>query len=368
MSCSLGLVAQITTSNRKPTSATNRSAAVKGTDDQSLSWRQLLASDSVTLGQVRNVFLGQRVVVSGASETLAGRHQLLDWRIANRAVTAIETDAQKQARYVVPDDLNRLPVDYSGKTAKVIAVQLNDLQEAKPRTNALGDVISDEATINPYLDLVVEFDDGTLAMATTYARSLTTLNLVELASAASSTGDQMKSGLPGFVGKTVYAIGYSRLYKPDTTLEEISKGDVFKQVDDVPLLQPLKILAAKYVESIGVVIEVEFPNGETALSLTSMLELNSPHDPERNETFFEKTVGDLLATIPSFLTPRDLDAIRGGKIYRGMKDIAVDYALGLPDKENDWGAGGKQLVYGGFLFVYLNQKGEVVDWQSLDNK
>ena len=73
----------------------------------------------------------------------------------------------------------------------------------------------------------------------------------------------MKSELPAIVGKTVYAVGFSQLYKPDTTLDEISKQNVLKRVSsaEVPLLEPLKITAARYVDSVGVVIEV---NSRTA--------------------------------------------------------------------------------------------------------
>jgi hypothetical protein len=42
--------------------------------------------------------------------------------------------------------------------------------------------------------------------------------------------------------------------------------------------------------------------------------------------------------------------------------------MGFPDKENDWGTGGKQLIYGKSFLVYVNRQETVVDWQSLDDK
>ena len=51
-----------------------------------------------------------------------------------------------------------------------------------------------------------------------------------------------------------------------------------------------------------------------------------------------------------------------------MKEEAVEYAMGIPDSENDWGSGGKQLIYGKSFLVYVNRQGTVVDWQSLDNQ
>ena len=40
-------------------------------------------------------------------------------------------------------------------------------------------------------------------------------------------------------------------------------------------------------------------------------------------------------------------------------------ALGFPTKENDWGRGGKQLIYSDTFFVYVNNDDKVEDWQSL---
>jgi hypothetical protein len=305
-----------------------------------------------------------------------GRSQFLEWQIAVKPLNTMkfaDPKVQKvfdQMPYVVPDDVTFLPASYSGKEAKVIAVQLHRSDESRPSTNALGDSISDDDRINPYFDLVVQFDDGTVAMTTQYPSTLAAGSEVELTSVANATAEQMRRELPGIVNKTVYAVGFSRLYRPDTSLDEITKQDAFKRISpaDVPLLEPLKIVAAKYVDSAGVVIKIKLPNGEEALSLTSMLELQTPPGAGVVQTFFERVIGSLLEEIPSSLTKKDLDAIRSGTIYRGMKEEAVEYTMGFPDKENDWGTGGKQLIYGKSFLVYVNRQETVVDWQSLDDK
>ena len=48
-----------------------------------------------------------------------------------------------------------------------------------------------------------------------------------------------------------------------------------------------------------------------------------------------------------------------------MSQIALDYGMGFPDKENDWGSGGKQYIYSDTFFVYVGNNGKVEDWQSL---
>lgn len=247
-------------------------------DEQPASWRQLPNSESATLGQVRSLFLCQSVIIGGALENLNDRRQLLEWRVvanpnARTAMACSGGPAVQKALgpvpRLVPDDLNGLPPSYSGKTARVIAVQLHNPEESGARTNALGEAISDDEMINPYFDLVVRFDDGTVAATTQYPETLTGGSALELASLENATAEQMKAELPAFVGRTVYAVGYSRLYLPDASLDELCEQDAFKRVSptEIPLLEPLKIVAAKYVESAGVVTEVELPNGRKALSL-----------------------------------------------------------------------------------------------------
>jgi hypothetical protein len=46
---------------------------------------------------------------------------------------------------------------------------------------------------------------------------------------------------------------------------------------------------------------------------------------------------------------------------------AVYYTIGFPEKENDWGRGGKQFIYfNNTLFVYIDGTEHVADWQSLE--
>lgn len=168
-----GLMAQVG-ATRKSTPP-NPTKISQSAEEPATSWRQILSSESATLGQVRGVFVGQSVVVGGALQELNGRSQLLEWRIAtNPLATAIRSanpDLQKAIEnmpFVVPDDLDGLSADYSGQTARVIAIQLHKREEAGTRTNALGDAIPDDEIINPYFDIVVKFDDGTIALTTQY--------------------------------------------------------------------------------------------------------------------------------------------------------------------------------------------------------
>ena len=64
------------------------------------------------------------------------------------------------------------------------------------------------------------------------------------------------------------------------------------------------------------------------------------------------------------LTERDIAAVKEGAILRGMSEKALSYSIGLASKENDWGGGGKQRIYGDRIYVYTKD-GKVTDWQKM---
>src|SRR5450759_5350314 len=117
----------------------------------------------------------------------------------------------------------------------------------------------------------------------------------------------MSKELPLLIGKKVYAVGYSKLYQPDTSLEELagvgSKG-VLKQLwrTDCPLLEPITILVAKYIDSTGVVFKLKLPNGKEALSFTHALYYR---EGDSDRPFLERVIGTLQMEIPKKLTQRD---------------------------------------------------------------
>lgn len=201
-------------------------------------------------------------------------------------------------------------------------------------------------------------------MTTAYPNTI--IDQFELAAAAGANVAQMSQQLPLLIGKNFYAVGYSKLYKPDTSLEGLTSPQrTLNELPtvDIPRLEPLKILAARYVDSAGIVFMLRLPNGHEAISFTPK---GSYLDADSSKPFFERVAGTLKTGIPKSLAQRDIDSIKRHTIYRGMKVSAVYLALGFPDKENDWGRGGKQLIFFDRLFVYLDHDNKVVDLQSLD--
>jgi hypothetical protein len=327
---------------------------------QTQDWRKQLASPDATLGTVRRIFQNQNVVVRGSSVADLRGSLLLHWTVAR----------QDGEWYVESNHgLDNLPTSYKGKTANVIAVQLNKSSRREQTRNAFGEIVSDDATVHPYFDLVVRFDDGALAMTTAFP--LTVTEKVEMASAAGALAEQMTKELPLLIGKNVYAVGFSKLYQPDTTLDELTgTSDILKRLSptSVPRLVPLPILAAKYVDGIGVVFKLKLPNGSDALAFTPRLyyQEGTPFGDQSDRTFSRRVSGNLLVEIPSDLSQKDIDDIKVGSVSKGMRRRTLYYVVGFPDKENNWGRGGKQLMYGNRLLFYLDENERVVDWQSVD--
>jgi len=340
-------------------------------------WRALFVdSDQISLGQVRSLFLNQDIVVGGTVEDLGQSSQLFEWRIATQSpalTKAAKSEVQKTprpARYVIPNALDALPVRYSGKTAKVIAIQLHNPEASGAGNNALGEAVSDDGVINPCFDLVAQFDDGTTAMTTQYPASLSTANIAELASVISAAVERMQRELPSIVGKFVFAAGFTQLYRPDSSVDDLSSQNAAKRLApvDIPLFEPFEIVAAKYVEPAGVVIEVELPNGDKALSLTTKTQLFSAPAKGADQSFLDQVIGLFLSEIPSELSKKEVAAIQNGSIYRGMREGAVEYVMGFPDKESKANDGSRQLTFRKSLLVYVSPEGTVEDWKFLDAK
>lgn len=312
---------------------------------------QTTAPQLQTLDSIRRLYLNQQVTIIGQGSIIGNKDVCLQWSLAMYGGSRYDAN-----------ELDFLPANYLGKSAKVIAIQPHDPKEAM-RVNAVGDTVSIDSIPNPYFDVIVQFDDGKLAMTSAYPR--TVWEQLRLATDEAKREQEMAKDLPLVVGRPLYAVGYSKLYKPDATLEQMTDSDATMNTLDVPLLEPLPIVAAKYIEPADeVVIEVRLPDGSQALSLTTSMDLGD--QPERLG-FLVKIAGTLITKIPATLTTREISSIRHGQIFKGMSKDAVEDCKGFPEQENYWEDGGTQLIFSnGSFYVYLDANDRVTDWQFLD--
>jgi hypothetical protein len=165
------------------------------------------SSTKPTLCQVWKEYLNKQVVVTGA---LFNDQFLLEWQ----SVT------QDGARFIPARSFQSLlPARYRGQTATVVAVQLNELK-IPTKANALGETIDEDNVVDPYFDLVVRFNDQSYGMLTTYSNmAKMSVSFADDQEALSNLVTKNQSSL---IGSTLFACGYSRLYQPDATLEEMT--------------------------------------------------------------------------------------------------------------------------------------------------
>jgi hypothetical protein len=312
-----------------------------------------ITQEAETLGSVKQTYLNQKVVLIGyVADNLHSQQApvLMEWNMGGEVAGRYKADMNSY-----------LPATYKGHTATVIAIQLNDLQKT-PSVNALGEPVSPDSMVKPYFDFVVRLDDGQIAMTAAYPNTISLE--VKLASEQNAIAQEMTAKLPDIVGKSLYACGFTDLYSTDATLAEVlGTSRVLKQLSDVPLLVPLKVIVAKFDESAtAVILKLKLPDGREALAVASGDQLTN-----KDETFIERISASLLSEVPKKLTPQEITAIKKRSIFHGMSKNALYYSMGLPKSENDWGRGGKQFVYTDTLMVYLDNQDKVVDWQSLNN-
>jgi hypothetical protein len=165
----------------------------------------------------------------------------------------------------------------------------------------------------------------------------------------------------------VYAVHDSLLFGPDISPAELLDlgSRLTKQIRDVPLLTPMTIVAAKYNDRYDFIVwKLRLDNGREVITASRYRDEDVSKNGNDN-SFLGRSISTLLLKVPSNLTPQEITAIRSRKIFRGMSRQAVYCSWGVT-KENNYGSGGKQLMYGESQFVYLNNSGIVTDWQSLN--
>lgn len=341
----------------------NRPAAT-GVKGQATDW---------TLADFRRSFLNQRIVILKGHDVGGS---LGGWQPVVLAKNGSFKDDYSKGAFIA--------FKYKDQTPKIVAIRESSgggMEVPKEgQTNALGETLSADSIVNPSVEVFVQFDDGQLAKYTSIVsliRDRSVQNADQdpdfwdmefmLASDRDSHAKIIQESLPSIVGKKLYAVHDSLLFGPDITPTELLDlgSRMTKQVRDVPLLTPMTIIAAAYNQRYDfIVYKLRLDTGREVISASRYRDDDVSANGNDN-SFLGRSVSTLLLNIPSNLTPREIAAISSGKIFRGMSRQAVYYSWGSTG-ENDYGSGGKQLIYGENQFVYLDRSGTVTDWQSLN--
>ncbi|HLW55436.1 MAG TPA: hypothetical protein VKW06_21595 [Candidatus Angelobacter sp.] len=267
--------------------------------------------------------------------------------------TVFRTASEQDGRFRISERSLWLPTSYQGQTATVIAVQPKEaFQPQAAKVNALGETVT-PADAGGEIEFVVRFKDGTVAMRRDSLQTIkNSMLLPEEVAGREALSRASESKTQQLLGRSVYASALSRIYRPDVTLAEMQD----KNQITVPLLVPLRITAAKWNPGTGcAIIKVDLPGGSSGLSLLSL-------EQESNCGYTS-----ILKEIPAFLSQDEIKAIQQHAILKGMTMLALYYSVGIPDRQNDWGRNGKQLVYKSGLTVYTDTTDKVTDWYQLSS-
>ena len=317
-------------------------------------------SEDKTLGEIRKELLGEEVVIRGVKATGLGQFQgedvFLEWHLA-------EGNSQTGFKQI---STLYAPYRFKGSNGIVESIEIAESFFKKRKrgtsTDVFGDTIRDDDVSDPYFEIVVKLHNGILLISTGYFNTIMGHKL-ELVSKVDMVKNEISKNIDSLIGKTIFPVAYSIIFPPDADLKDITDSlqRDFNKMRDVPNLTPLKIIKAKYLENEnGLLLKVEFLGDRNGIIFSEF-----PSDKSSQKwSFLTKATSGFRTEIPKKLTTKEVEAIRGGSIFRGMSLDALHYSFGFPKKENNWGRGGKQLIYGERMFVYI-ESDKVVDWQLL---
>ncbi len=327
----------------------------------------------MTLREFRHIYLNQRILILKGQD--AGRGSLGGWQPVKVGKDGSFMDDYEKGAFI--------DFKYKDQTPKILAIRetVGGLETPKEgQKNAMGETVTDDDIVNPSVEVFVQFDDGQQAKYMSIVSLITdrSVNNVDqdpdhwdmefmLVSSRDDHAKIIAENLPSTIGKQVYAIHDSLLFGPDITpLDLLDLGSrETKRVRDVPLLIPMTIVAAKYNDRYDFIVwKLRLNNGREIMTASRYRDENISRNGNDN-SFLGRSISTLLLKVPSNLTAQEIAAISDRKIFRGMSRQAVIYSWGSAS-ENDYGKGGKQLVYGDNQFVYLDSNRKVTDWQSID--
>ena len=341
-----------------------------------------VASNELSLRQFRQMFLNQRILILKGSmipDPRAFLRKLRNEKDADEGGSLGGWQPMKQGPDgSFKDDFDKgafISYKYKDQTPKVIDIRENAvLEQAKEgQKNALGETVTDNDIVNPSVRIIVQFDDGQLAEYSSIVSLIVDQQSYSpdhwdmefmLASVRDAHAEIMKRNLQSTIGQKVYAVHDSLLFAADITPEDLldlGKRET-KRLDDVMLLSPMTIVAANYNDRYDFVVwKLRLDDGREIISAAR-------YQDDLGETgnapsFLRRATGTLLLNVPPSLTAQEISAISGRKIFRGMSRQALFYSWGT-GRENDYGKGGKQMVYGN-QFVYLDTNGRITDWQTV---
>lgn len=307
-----------------------------------------------TVKNVKSAFLGKKIRISGMLRESDGTFVFIDWQFAT----------MEDGEYVCTYEY--IPISYSAQEAEIIAINLCQLDSCLiegRQVNAFGDIISEDSIFDPFLDVIIRFENGHLGiMSCTAGDLLEGSRDFSLISEYLDRVSEIQANLPSIVGQSVFAAQYSIIYEITATIQDMLTDELTQRCIDFPLLEPLIIVAAKYEPLFDIILlKVRDDAGKDYL-------IYSDYDEYYDSDDFLETVitspANLYTTIPSDLQDFEIHAIRSRSIAVGMSRRAVRFAFDSPIKELK---GGKQCIFANHYLISFDAKGRVRDWKLIED-
>jgi len=164
------------------------------------------------------------------------------------------------------------------------------------------------------------------------------------------------------VGVPVYFCADSVLYHYDEANGKVELGTPTGRFE-FPRLSALTVERMEVVSGYaGVDTAYVFLKAPDGRRVAAQVSLYKDHE--------KATGADLLGPqlmVKNPFTPETTHRIQIFDIRIGMSERAVHCAFGMPDKINDYGTGGQQMIYdNGKTLIYTNQRGVITNIQKID--
>lgn len=317
----------------------------------------------ITFKQIKEQYLGKDVYIIGSC--VMG-NKLSLWEKA-------EGDSVSGYREV-QDISNRLvPYSLKGTKARIISITISGKSSDGQQKDLFDENINNDNVIDPSVHVIAKLYnlDSTLLITSTSGTFIKFV--VQLAPNTEYIRKVFSIKKDSLIGKVIYPTSFSYIYPPDadmSMLTEVSKRS--NRLLDVPNLTPLKITNAKYIESENAIIyKVAFKGNLSDSTIERTGIIYCPWNESNynlDSSFLRLAVSGFELKVPKGFNAYELKAIKNNTVCKGMGMKALWISIGMPESNNDWGEGGKQLIYhNGSLMIYTKHD-SVCDWQIMDNK
>lgn len=309
----------------------------------------IIRAQDLSLKDIRKQYLNQDILIFGQEYILPG--YINNWE-------KVKAKDDRKERFLPRPDKASLSI--RGKKAVIISIE--EVNPSLGKLDPFGDPIDASKIINPKVLVIARvLEDGLLIQRSDIFSSLIGESF-RLVSQANTQKLEFDDYLNSIIGKSMYKVWDTELYAGDATFD-----DPFKPFHGIGYqtenMTPLKIVDAKFIQIKNTIfIKVELPDG----SIRILYQKFDPgmvthHSKDVVEKWlYPSTIWDL----PSRFSEKEVEAIKGKKIIRGMSKLGVVCSWGLPSRINQSSEGLVQWVYR-YRDTYLYFDGDVIrDWQS----